>query len=147
MNNTDKKWPGISIHEEDRDIADRIRKQDGIFKGIDQKDLLMIAAAIALKTKVPATEPGSGKRTDTVNPGLINQDSYMEFRQYIALIYYTTIGEHDLSSMSDPKVMIDNFVEYAHRGLQVLSMQYLESSEGDSRLEEMFVEYLGKVNK
>ena len=147
MSTNDKKWPGISIPEEDRDIVDKIRKQEGIFRGIDQKDLLIIAAAMATKTNAPATEAGSGRKIDTVNPGLINQYSYREFRQYIALIYYNTAGEKDISSMSDPKTMVDNFIEYAHRGLRVMDMIYAESPDGDSKMDEMFVEYLSKVSR
>jgi hypothetical protein len=70
---------------------------------------------------------------------LINGDSYNEYRQYIALIYFETSGKKDLKSMSDPKVMVDNFVDYARRGLYLLKAEYLESNDSDEKLLQDFV--------
>lgn len=143
MGISDKKWPGVSIPEEDRDLITRISQQDGALKNIDSKDILMIAASLAVKTKAPETSPVNSRRIDMISPGNLN--SYTEYKQYIALIYYQTKGNNDLTSMEDPKLMIDNFIDYFRRGLQILKVNYLETPDGSDKLEEMFVEYLSKV--
>lgn len=145
MNLNNKKWPGISIPEEDRDLINRISQQDGILNGIDSKDLLMIAASLATKSKAPEIAPATSRNIDTISPGNLN--SYSEYKQYIALIYFQTTGNRDLNSMGDPKVMISVFVDYARRGLQMLKTGYLESPDGSEKLEEMFIEYLSEANK
>lgn len=136
---TKKQWPGISITEEDSELATRIIKQDGILRSIDQKDLLLLAAALAVKNNAPEVISGFGKRKDVTHQSLINGDNYNEYRQYISLIYFQTAGKKDLKSMADPKVMVDNFVDYARRGLYLLKAEYLESSDSDEKLLEDFV--------
>lgn len=133
-----KQWPGISISEEDSDLVSRIIKQDGILRNIDQKDLLMLAAALAVKNNAPQVITGSGKK-NVAHPDLINGDRYNEFRQYISMIFFQTAGKKDLKSMDNPKVMMDNFVDYASRGLHLLKAQYLELKESDEKLLEDFV--------
>lgn len=141
MSLSNKKWPGIAIPEEDRDLINRISQQDGILNGIDAKDLLMIAASLAVKSKAPEIAPATSRSVDTISPGNLN--TYNEYRQYIALIYFQTNGHHDLNSMSDPKIMINNFIDYARRGLRMLKTNYLESPDGHEKMEDMFIEYLG----
>lgn len=136
---TKKQWPGISISEEDSELASRIIKQDGLLRNIDQKDLLLLAAALAVKNNAPEVIAGTGKRKDVTHQSLINGDNYNEFRQYISLIYFQTAGKKDLKSMADPKVMVDNFVDYARRGLYLLKAEYLESNDSDEKLLEDFV--------
>jgi hypothetical protein len=136
---TKKQWPGISITEEDSELASRIIKQDGLLRNIDQKDLLLLAAALAVKNNAPQVIAGTGKRKDVTHQSLINGDNYNEFRQYISLIYFQTAGKKDLKSMADPKVMVDNFVDYARRGLYLLKAEYLESNDSDEKLLDDFV--------
>lgn len=131
---TKKQWPGISITEEDSALAARIIKQDGLLRNIDQKDLLLLAAALAVKKNAPVVIAGNSKRKDVTHQSLINGDSYNEFRQYISLIYFQTAGKKDLNNMADPKVMVDNFVDYARRGLYLLKAEYLESNDSDEKL-------------
>ena len=145
MNPNDKKWPGIAIPEDDRDLINRISQQDGVLTGIDAKDLLMIAASLAVKSRAPEVVPPTSRNIDTISPGNLN--TYNEYRQYISLIYYQTAGNHDLNSMSDPKVMIGNFIDYARRGLQMLKTNYLEAPDGNEKMEEKFVEYLSGATK
>ncbi len=145
MSLNDKKWPGISIPEEDRDLINRISQQDGILSGIDTKEMLMIAASLAVKSNAPEVAPATSRSVDTISPG--NLSTYGEYRQYISLIYFLTAGKRDLNSMSDPKVLVVNFIDYARRGLQILKTNYLESPSGSDELEELFVEHLSIANK
>lgn len=137
---TKKQWPGISISEEDSELATRIIKQDGLLRSIDQKDLLLLAAALAVKNNAPEVITGSGKRKDVTHQSLINGDNYNEYRQYISLIYFQTVGKKDLKSMADPKAMVDNFIDYARRGLYLLKAEYLESKDADEKILHDFVD-------
>lgn len=136
---TKKQWPGISITEDDSELAARIIKQDGLLRNIDQKDLLLLAAALAVKNNAPEVITGLSKRKDVTHQSLINGDNYNEYRQYISLIYFQTVGKKDLKSMADPKAMVDNFVDYARRGLYLLKAEYLESKEADEKIIQDFV--------
>lgn len=139
-----KQWPGISISEEDSELASRIIKQDGLLRNMDQKDLLMLAAALAVKNNAPEVIALTGKRKDVTHQSLINGDSYNEFRQYISLIYFQTAGKKDLNSMADPKIMVDNFINYARRGLYLLKAEYLESNDADQKLLNDFASLMKK---
>ena len=139
---TEKKWPGISITEDDSELATRIIKQDGLLRSIDQKDLLLIAAAIAVKNDAPEIVPKTTKRKDVTHQSLINGEAYNEYRQYISLIYFQTAGKQDLKSMGDPKLMVENFIDYARRGLYLLKAEYLETNDSNERLLNDFVELL-----
>lgn len=132
-------WPGISITEQDSELAQRIIKQDGLLRNIDQKDLLLIAAALAVKNNAPEVITNGAKTKGVTHPGLINGDNYNEYRQYISLIFFQTLGKKDLKSMADPKIMVDNFVDYARRGLYLLKSEYLESNDSDQKLLQDFV--------
>lgn len=137
-----KQWPGISISEEDSELVTSIIRQDGLLRNIDQKDLLLLAASLAVKNNAPEPLPSSGGRKDVTHQSLINSDSYNKYRQYISMIYYQTTGHKDLKSMADPKAMVDNFVNYARRGLYLLKMEYLDSNNGDEALLGNFVDLL-----
>jgi len=137
-----KQWPGISITEQDSELAASIIKQDGLLRNIDQKDLLLIAASLAVKHNAPAVISSPGKRKDVTHQSLINGDNYNEYRQYISLIFFQTAGKKDLKSMADPKIMIDNFIDYARRGLYLLKAEYLESNDSDQKFLQDFVELL-----
>lgn len=140
MSYKDKKWPGISIYEEDRDLILSLSQQAGPLRGIDAKDALIIAAALAAKAKAPEVSPSKDRRIDTISPGNLN--SYTEYKQFIALIYYSTNGGADLNSMNDPKVLVENFVDYARRGLRILKANYINSIDGGKKMEEQFAELL-----
>ena len=140
-----KQWPGISIAEDASELASRIIKQNGLLKGIDQKDLLLIAAALAVKNNAPEVSISSSGKRDVTHRSLINSEGYNEYRQYIAVLYFHTSGNSELQSMADPKVMVETFIDYAQRGLYLLKSGYLESSDSDDRLLKNFVEILGSV--
>jgi len=78
---------------------------------------------------------------------LLNSERYNEYRQYILLIFYSTKANGDLNNMSDMKEIIDNFIDYGHRGLQILKNDYLESADGDMELQNKFAEYLSRCRK
>lgn len=134
-----KQWPGISITEQDSELAARIIKQDGLLRNIDQKDLLLLAASLAVKNNAPEVISSPGKKKDVTHQSLINGDNYNEYRQYISLIFFQTMGKKDLKSMADPKIMVDNFVDYARRGLYLLKAEYLESNDSDEKLLSDFI--------
>ena len=144
MSPSEKKWPGIAIPEEDRDLVNKIRVQVGVLQDIDMKDLLMIAASVAVKSNATPVPASTTRRVDTISPGNLN--SYREFKQYAALIYYMTAGGRDLNRMDDPKVIVENFIDYARRGLRVLRVNYLEAHDGSDKLDEEFVELLENVS-
>ena len=143
MSLSDKKWPGVAIPEEDRDLINRISHQAGVLQDIDAKDMLMIAASVAVKSNAPPVSAPTTRRIDTISPGNLN--SYTEFKQYVALIYFLTSGNGDLNTMEDPKRMVENFIDYARRGLQILKVNYLEAQNASEKLEEVFVEKLSAV--
>lgn len=142
-----KQWPGISIPEEDSELVTSIIRQDGLLRSMDQKDLLLLAAALAVKKDAPEVLESSGKRKDVTHQSLINGDNYNKYRQYISMIYYQTAGKKDLKSMADPRIMIDNFVDYARRGLRLLKMEYLESNSSDDELLDSFVELVDEASR
>ncbi len=145
MSFNDKKWPGISIYEEDRDLILSISQQPGPLRGVDAKNALMIAAALAVKANASEVAPSKDRRIDSVSPGNLN--SYVEYKQFIALIYYLTNGKKDINSMNDPKVLVENFVEYSRRGLKILKANYLEAIDGGKKMEEQFAQLLSSVTK
>lgn len=145
MSYNDKKWPGVSIYEEDRDLILSIAQQPGPLRGIDAKNALMIAAALAVKAKAPEVAPSKDRRIDSISPGNLN--SYTEYKQFIALIYYLTAAKKDINTMNDPKVLVENFVEYARRGLKILKANYLEAIDGGKAMEEQFAQLLADTTK
>ena len=145
MSYNDKRWPGISIYEEDRNLIQSIAQQPGPLRGVDAKDALIIAAALAAKTNAPEVAPSQDRRIDSISPGNLN--SYNEYKQFIALIYYLTKGEKDINCMNDPKELVDNFVDYARRGLKILKANYLDSIDGGKKMEEQYAQLLSSVAK
>jgi len=144
MSFNEKKWPGVSIPEDDRDLIVELSHHDGLLRDADTKDILLIAATTAMKSKAPRIAESNSRKVDAISPG--NMNSYTEYKQYIALIYFYTEGKKDINSMNDPKVMVANFIDYARRGLQILKSNYLDTPDGDKRLEENFVEYMAAAN-
>ena len=62
------------------------------------------------------------------------------------VIYYATAANGDLSAMNDTKAIVENFKEYAHRGLLYLSNTYL-TRDGDEKLRSYFEEKLNRFKK
>lgn len=138
-------WPSISIPEADREIIKKIAAYPGgVLQGIEAQDALMLAAALAIKSDIPETTSAEGKKVDVVHQGLLRDEAHHEYRQYMLLIYYLTGGKRDLNRMSDFREITKNFVEYAHRGLQMLKMLYLKP-DGSEGLEGSFREYVGEI--
>lgn len=142
---TKQKWPTISLVEEDRNLIEKIRKYPGVLCNADQKNILMIAATLAVELDAPDIPSPQGKLGDVIHSTLLS--SYDEYQQYILLIFFATRAHGDLSDMSDIKVIVDNFIDYGHRGLQILKSQYLESPRGNDKIQEKFIEYLSQFKK
>ena len=148
MSVTHKKWPGINVTDTDREIITRIRDYDGVLQSVDMKDLLMIAAAIAVKQKAPqliSLEPARFNR-EIMHPTLMAKPDNNVYRQYIALIFYMSEGNQKLDNMSDVSLMVKNFVDYARRGLRILEANYLNKRDGSDELIINLVQQLGKVS-
>ena len=137
-----KKWPGISVTEEDRQIIKRIQDYDGILRSADMKDVFLIAASLAVKKDVPTYISSDSRNSQIVHPDLLNKDEYSEYRQYISLIFYLTEGKRELANMSDTSVMVKNFIDYGQRGLRLLEQDYLQTNDGSNKLFNEFVQLL-----
>lgn len=137
-----KKWPGISVTEDDRQIIKRIQDYDGVLRFADMKDIFLIAASLAVKKDVPSYMSSDTRNSQIVHPDLLNKDEYAEYRQYISLIFFLTEGNRDLTNMSDTGVMVKNFIDYGQRGLRLLEQDYLQSNDGSNRLFGEFVDLL-----
>lgn len=144
--NKQLKWPGINITQSDRDLVTRIMDADGYLTSINIKDLLMMAAAIAVKKKLPKMNTSRDEKFDknVAHPTLMNQTDYEEFRQYIALTYYLTAGDRKIENMNDASAMIKNFVDQAQRGLRYLETNYVNSKSGS---DDMMDELLSLIKK
>ncbi len=140
-------WPSISICESDQDIVREISQYQGILRGTDTKDILMIAASLAVDMDIPEVPiPAGEHKKDIMHQSLLRSEAYREYRQYMLLIYYLTAGQRDLKTMSDFKAIVDNFVDYAHRGLQLLKTSYLKAG-GPEQFEDKFAEAIGKCQQ
>ena len=129
-----KKWPGISVPDEDKKLIDRLIKQDGVLRSMDMKDLLMLAASIAVKKGAPELFDIKSGTNQIVHPTLLNDSGYREYRQYIALIFYLTNGNKQLTNMSNTTIMTKNFIDYAQRGLRILELDYLENKDSSNKM-------------
>jgi hypothetical protein len=141
-----KKWPGINISENDREIVNRIRSQPGALMNIDMKDLLMLCASLAFKNNTPPFITDEARNSQIVHSTLMNSDAYSDYRQYISLIYFYTVADKSLDRMNDRTAMVKNFIDYSQRGLRMLESDYLENKEGSNKLIEDFAKQLGKFN-
>lgn len=134
-----KKWTGISVTEEDRQIIKRIMDYDGVLKSANMQQILLIAASLAVKKNIPSLLITDARNSQIMHPDVLNKDENSEYRQYISLIYFLTEGKRDLSNMADTSVMVRNFVDYGQRGLRFLEQDYLQSNSGSNKLFEEFV--------
>jgi hypothetical protein len=137
-----KKWPGISVTEEDRQIIKRLQDYNGVLRSAQMKDIFLMAASIAVKKGIPAYMSSDPRNSQIVHPDLLNKDEYAEYRQYISLIFFLTEGKKDLANMSDTNVMVRNFIDYGERGLRLLERDYLEINDGSNKLFNEFVQLL-----
>ena len=135
-----KKWPGISVTEEDRQIIKRLQDYSGVLRSADMKDIFLIAASLAVKKDVPAYISSDSRTSQIVHSDLLNKDEYAEYRQYISLIFFLTEGKKDLTNMSDTGVMVKSFIDYGERGLRLLERDYLEANDGSNKLFNEFVQ-------
>ena len=136
-------WPTIRSTLTDKGIVDAIKSSDGKLKGIDAKDLLLIAAALAVKNNLPYDKGLEEKMSDTISYANLNGPAYQEYRHYISAIYFATKANKDVDNMKDVADMVRNFEDYAHRGILYLKDKYLDTKDGD---EELFVDFIELLN-
>ena len=135
-------WPSIRATQTDKGIIDAIKAHDGRLKNIDSKDLLLIAAALAVENNLPYDSGLQDKMSDTISYANLNAPAYQEYRHYISAIYFMTKAEKKVENMKDVGDMVKNFEDYAHRGILYLKDKYLDTKGGDDELFMNFVELL-----
>ena len=140
----DVTWPTIRSTVTDKGIIDAIKAHDGRLRNIDSKDLLLIAAALAVKNNLPYDKGLEEKMSDTISYANLNGPAYQEYRHYISAIYFSTKANKSFENMKDVTDMVRNFEDYAHRGILYLKDRYLDTKDGD---EELFVNFVELLNK
>lgn len=139
------KWPTLSISEEDHTRVTELAKLPGVFRNVDPRDILMTAAAIATKMKLPASIQTKNSGKDIIHSAILNSEPLTQYRQFMILIYYITQSDGaDLTNMSDIKAIVDNFKDYAHRGLLYLS-EKCKQLNGNSELLAQYGETLANL--
>lgn len=148
MSDKEQKWPTISIPREDQELVKRIVSYPGILRFFQMQDILLIAASIAVELDAPKIDDMTSfkNKVDVVHGSLLSGRNNEEYRQYILMIYYNTSAKQNLEVMGDLKSAVANFVDYAHRGLQIMQEEYLRTG-GPEDLEKMFSRYLNKSAK
>lgn len=144
------RWPSVFTTSTDKGIIRAIAEQDGYLQNIDTKDLLLIAAAIAVKNEIPRDGGIDIKRSEmseAISYANLNSVSYNEYRQYISAIYYTTKADKNVDNMKDVGEMVKNFEDYAHRGIIYLKENYLNNKDGNKELFDDYVDYLSRSIK
>ena len=138
------KWPTIRATVTDKGIMEAIRAHDGRLKGIISKDLMLLAAALAVEKNLPYDSGiQQDQMSDTISYANLNGPNYQEYRHYVSAIYYLTKAEKNIENMKNVSDMVKNFEDYAHRGIIYLKDTYLEAKGGDDELFIDFVELLG----
>lgn len=135
-------WPTIRATQSDKGVMDAIKAHDGRLKLIDSKDLMLIAAALAVENNLPYDSGIQDKMSDTISYANLNTPAYEEYRHYISAIYFMTKAEKKVENMKDVADMVRNFEDYAHRGILFLKEKYLDARDGDADLFMNFVELL-----
>lgn len=137
------KWPTIRATVSDKGIMDAIRAHNGRLQGIKAKDLMLIAAALAVDKELPYDSGIKNEQlSDTISYANLNAPGYQEYRHYISAIYFMTKAGKNVDNMKDVNDMAKNFEDYAHRGILYLKDKYLDSKDGDNELFIDFVELL-----
>ena len=135
-------WPTIRATQADKGIMDAIKAHDGRLKNIESKDLMLIAASLAVENNLPYDSGLQDKMSDTISYANLNAPTYQEYRHYISAIYFMTKAEKNVENMKDVNDMVKNFEDYAHRGIVYLKDKYLDTKGGDDELFMNFVELL-----
>lgn len=135
-------WPTIRATLADKGIMDAIKAHDGRLKNIESKDLMLIAASLAVENNLPYDSGIQDKMSDTISYANLNAPTYQEYRHYISAIYFMTKAEKNVENMKDVNDMVRNFEDYAHRGILYLKDKYLDTKDGDDELFMNFVELL-----
>jgi uncharacterized membrane protein YjjP (DUF1212 family) len=95
--------------------------------------------------KLPASVQAKNSGTDIIHTAILNSEPLTQYRQFMILIYYITQSDGtDLTNMSDIKAIVDNFKDYAHRGLLYLSEKCKELN-GNSELLAQYGEALASL--
>lgn len=141
-----KMWPSVGISKEDQELVKTISKYPGVLQHAEMKDILMIAATLAVESNAPELEMPKGDKTPVIHGSLLSGENYNEYRQYMILIYFLTKGKRELSNMSDLSDIVNTFVDYAHRGLQIMKDKYLKN-DGPEEFEKMFSKAIAKIEK
>lgn len=139
------KWPTIRSTFEDKGIIEAIKKTDGRLKNIGSKDLLLMAASLAVKNKLPYDSGLEAKMSDTISYANLNGPAYREYRHYISAIYFMTKAKGNVENMKDISDMVKNFEDYAHRGIVYLKDYYLDAKDGDDALFMNYVELISDI--
>ena len=145
MSKNVQKWPTISIPREDQDMIKKINSYPGVLHLFKMEDILMIAAALAVELDAPMIDDMQKykNKVDVTHGSLLAGPNNDEYRQYMLLIYYATKANHDLSAMGDLKDVVANYIDYAHRGLQIMGEEYLKNG-GPEEFEKKFAKYLNR---
>jgi len=121
------RWPMLSISDVDFDIIKELRALPGVFRSAESRDILMTAAALGYKMNLPEAVQARTFGNDIMNGATLSSAPLSSYRQFIILIYFKTkVGDSELTEMSDTKAMVENFKDYAHRGLLYLREKYKE---------------------
>ena len=145
MNKNEQKWPTIAIPKEDQEIVKKIAAYPGVLHLFKSQEILMIAASLAVELDAPKVDDMSSfkNKVDITHGSLLSGADNSEYRQYISLIYFSTKADRNLNVMGDLKDAVANFVDYAHRGLQILDKNYCRSG-GPEEFEKLVAKYLKK---
>ena len=135
----------LSVSDEDISIIKELANLPGVFRNVEQRDILMTAAALGYKLKLPEAVQAKTTGNDIMNGPTLGSEPLKSYRQFIILIYYKTkVGDGELTEMSDTKAMVENFKDYAHRGLLYLREKCKELH-GNEELLSMYEESLLSV--
>lgn len=141
------KWPSIRATMSDKGIMDAIKASSGKLKGMNQKELMLMAAAFAVEKGLPYDPIDKSQLSDSISYSNLNRPDYQEYRHYISAIYFMTKAEKKVDNMKDVNDMAKNFEDYAHRGILYLKDKYLDAKEGDNELFVDFINCIGSKTK
>lgn len=141
------KWPMLSISLSDNELVKKIKVAPGPLQSRDDRDILMIAASIAVALNIAPAPQQKTTGHDIMNGPTLGSAPLDDYRQHMLLVYWSTkVKGDDLSEMGDTKAIVENFKDYAHRGLLYMSEVYLKP-DGDKKLEDKFLELMKTFKK
>ena len=144
---TTVKWPMLSISEEDNELVKKVKKFPGALQSIQDRDILMIAASIAVALDIKPAPQKETRGHDIMNGPTLSGAPLDDYRQHMLLMYWSTqIKNDDISSMGDTNAVVENFKDYAHRGLLYLNEVYLKP-DGDQKLQDKFLDLVQRFKK